>query len=92
MKSLTDVHTPFFFGRLRNTFDTAVLFQNCVEGFPIECQLVFPTLSADSKHNIRMQSDKGKARGFNGCNNEVRLWDEGKLSVNEIMGLIRLKR
>ena len=60
--------------------------QNCVEGFPIDSQLVFPTLSAESKHNIRMQDDEGKARGFNGYNNEVRLWDEGKLFVNEVFG------
>ena len=71
--------TLSLFGRFRNTFDTAVFLQNCVEGFPIDSQLVFPTLSAESKHNIRMQDDEGKARGFNGYNNEVRLWDEGKL-------------
>ena len=82
---MSTLSLPPFLGS-RNTFDTAVLFQNCVEGFPIECQLVFSTLSVDSKHNIRMQRDEGKARGFNGCNNEVRIWNEGKLSVNEIFG------
>ena len=78
--------TLSLFGRFRNTFHTAVLFQNCVEGFPIDHKLVFPALPEKSKHNIRMQHGEGKARGLNACNNEAKLWDEGKLSVNEVFG------